>query len=91
MKRSFEETIIAGMAQIVKEIQFLNGTVKEVNNQKIHLLNLFLEEYKADLLDRKDFRAKSLDYQKQLVNGSAVIQSEVIRIRNGLKDGKFSI
>ena len=91
MERSFEEKVIAGLAQIVREMQTQTGAINNGFDKIIKTAEKCYAAYQADLIDRIDYRNKSLTFLKRIADNSEIARNESIRIRNGLKDGDFKI
>ena len=82
---------------ISEEIQNLTGAVarlaeaEERNNKYMRNISDACDEWKAHEIDNLDFRSQLQEYVYGLYTEIAVSRDELIRLNNGLKDGKFEI
>ena len=82
---------------ILEALQNLTGAVarlaeaEEGNNKYLRNISDTCDEWKAHEIDNLDFRSQLQEYVYGLYTEIAVSRDELIRLNNGLKDGKFEI
>lgn len=82
---------------ILEALQNLTGAVarlaeaEEGNNKYLRNISDTCDEWKAHEIDALDSRSRLLEEVHEIHRDTSVSKAELIRLVNGLKDGKFEV
>lgn len=83
--------------RILEELRNIAGAINrqaeaaEEGNKYLRNISDTCDEWKAHQIDDLDFHARVLEEVHGIHGDTSIIKAEVIRIKNGLKNGKYEI